>query len=759
MRIFLVNSAGKTELPAENGKHSLTLYNNYILLEADAQSDVRVETIYDDYIVVKEGVATVPIRWDKEEKSAVTIRCGGKTVKYQFQLECVSPISDEDIDNLLRFFSQIEDNFRYDKDYSVNDLFEAIRSDRVALIIEKRPYSGYDDQSLLRQIQETVPMVMDICSHPKQSLRTEEAILDVNLVKRVNTRTMDHLASHSEHWKARTLNGLIPNRLRADIFEDEINIYENLFFRMAVDDILKYIHRQAVSIEKTVEQNDNAIDWNAYGEELYDYKRMRFFAQLLPDYNIAERQTVNTTLRSLLEQWSHLERNYSTVEASQFYHSIDKKKHISRNIRPTNILKKDSRYNALYRLWCEIQRQVVQEHDDSMDVFGESGFVLNNCYSLYVTVLLLYVFKLLDCQTRSDSKFKITVDGIILVEAFFISDSMNYSVKTSVNEYGAIDIVLTFIEKVRYEYILPTDVSSYSEEIKRKIPHQAELKDGKIVFYAKPSDAEQRELKNLFHLSNSAKKGMNEAEKRSKDELDKIWRTQLEELFSSGKIRNSRTASLRINPQYAMMDNSEVDVERFTETVLDSVKDSVIFTFPYDISNYRKTIHADQLLYRLLNYGEKYQENDARRWGNYRVGILPIAQSEINSAQRLMKLISLNASRLQIQWTGDKAVCPVCGSRDCSKEGTNSWKCKNSECGVIFGITKHAEGCGENYEWTRPQIDVKIKDLDLDDTMGLMLKKEMVFDRLAITDFELEKQHDGQIRYIPVCPRCGKRRN
>ena len=86
MRIFLVNSAGKTELPAENGKHSLTLYNNYILLEADAQSDVRVETIYDDYIVVKEGVATVPIRWDKEEKSAVTIRCGGKTVKYQFQL-------------------------------------------------------------------------------------------------------------------------------------------------------------------------------------------------------------------------------------------------------------------------------------------------------------------------------------------------------------------------------------------------------------------------------------------------------------------------------------------------------------------------------------------------------------------------------------------------------------------------------------------------------------------------------------------------
>ena len=74
--------------------------------------------------------------------------------------------------NLFRFVGQLEENFRMGQEYKVEELFRAIKEDKVPLIIEKAPYSGYDDRSLLREIAETVPMVMDICSHPKQSLRT-----------------------------------------------------------------------------------------------------------------------------------------------------------------------------------------------------------------------------------------------------------------------------------------------------------------------------------------------------------------------------------------------------------------------------------------------------------------------------------------------------------------------------------------------------------------------------------------------------------
>ncbi len=759
MQIYVENATGRFSLPVENSKHSLLFYNNVLILDLDDREEIRGEIngLEEDYC--GSGEFSIPLIWDKTNKCVVTLRNKKGFVKYTFQLENTSIIPDEDIINLFKFVGQLEDTFRIGEDYPVEELFSAIKEDKVSLIIEKTPYTGYDDQSLLRKISETVPMVMDICSHPKQSLRSEEAILDVNLVKRINSRTMDHLASHSEHWKARTLNGLIPNRLRADIFEDEINIYENLFFRMAVDDILKYVHRQAVSIEKTIEQNDNAIDWNAYGEALYDYKRMRIFDQLLPNYDVSERQTENQILRDLFLQWEKLEKNFSTVEASQFYRSIDKKKHISRNIQPTNILKKDSRYNALYRVWCEIQRQIVQEQQESINLRGDNDVKISDCYSMYTAVLLLFVFKLLECEIDKKSTFKLGLDGSIEINAVFKSETMNYVVKSSNNKYGTLDIAITFVEKVSYEYCLPKEVYAFINEIENVLPEQA-LLDGQkktISFFARPSSEEQREIKNLFHLSQAAQKGLSSAIKDAKKVADKVWRQELESIFSAGVIKEARTETIHVIPQYAPIDKSENAVDRFTGTVLDSTEKTTVFLLPIAISDYRKNVKSEKLIDRLLNYGEKYHNEDAVKWGDYRVGILPISQTEINSAQRLMKLVSLHSSRLQIRWNDKITCCPICGSNNCQEESSNNWKCKNPECGVIFGITKHAEGCGKEYEWTRPYVDIKNRDIKTQDYIELLLKKEIIFDRLAITDFEFEEQQDGRIRYIPVCPKCGKR--
>ena len=238
---------------------------------------------------------------------------------------------------------------------------------------------------------------------------------------------------------------------------------------------------------------------------------------------------------------------------------------------------------------------------------------------------------------------------------------------------------------------------------------------------------------------------------------DKVWRQELESIFSAGVIKEARTETIHVIPQYAPIDKSENAVDRFTGTVLDSTEKTTVFLLPIAISDYRKNVKSEKLIDRLLNYGEKYHNEDAVKWGDYRVGILPISQTEINSAQRLMKLVSLHSSRLQIRWNDKITCCPICGSNNCQEESSNNWKCKNPECGVIFGITKHAEGCGKEYEWTRPYVDIKNRDIKTQDYIELLLKKEIIFDRLAITDFEFEEQQDGRIRYIPVCPKCGKR--
>lgn len=762
MRIFIENMSGKTELPFENGKHTLGLYNNSILIELSGNEEAKVICANREEVFQGEGEFRIPIVWGKNNSCISSIRTRNGFAKYILQLENVKDSDDEDILNLYKFVDQMNANFMIGKSYPVIDLYKAIKEDKVSLIIEKTPFVGYDDQSLLKKISETVPMIMDICSHPKQSLRTEEAVLDVNLVKRINSRTMDHLSSHSEHWKTRTLNGLTPNRLRADIFADEINIYENLFFRMAVDDILKYIHRQITSIEKTIQQNDNAIDWNAYGNTLYDYKRMRIFKQLLPDYDVNERKDKNISLENLLLQWRKLEKHFSTVEASRFYRSIDRKKHISRNIKPTNILKKDSRYNALYRLWCEIQRQIVIEQQDSRDIVGAGEICLSDCYSMYVVVLLLYVFKLMECSVDETSAFTLREDGGLFVEASFSSENMSYHVASRKNAYGTLEVNIKYMEKLDFVFGIPDEIQTLLKDIYKVLPKSAEIDkhDNNLIFHADPSPDEKKALKNVFHLGIAAKKGMSKEEARRKDEADSVWRQALEDYFASGAIRKAHSEEISIIPQFVSIAPIENAVEKYTKTEFDSVSEKTIFTLPIDIGEYRGFVKSDRLLNRMLNYGEKYSEEDADAWGDYKVGMIPIAQTEINSAQRLMKLISIHGSRLQIRWQTGNVVCPICGSKDCSVESKDSWKCNNLECGVLFGITRHDKekgGCGASYEWTRPYVSIKNRDIPTDDHLDLLLKKELIFDRLTITDFELKKQTDGNVRYIPICPKCGKR--
>ncbi|WP_029232544.1 hypothetical protein [Butyrivibrio sp. VCB2006] len=759
MQIFVKNTMGIEQLPEENCKTELLLYDNILQIKLGNDESVKISSSYCEEEFTGAGEYVFPVLLDKQNRCNITVWYNSVYFKYTFILQNTIPLDEEDIINLFKFEEQMEEAFRIGKEYSVETLYNAIKEDQVSLIIEKTPYAGYDDQSLLRKIAEVVPMVMDICSHPKKSLKTEEAVLDVNIVKGINSRTMDHLASHSEHWKARTLNGLVPNRLRTDVYEDEISIYENLFFRMAVDDVLRYVHRQVVSLEKTIQQNDSTIDWNKYGKDLSDYKRTRIFEQLLPDYNLKIKTEENGTLKDLLKQWEKLERSFSTVEASKFYRSIDKKKRISRNIQPTNILKKDSRYNALYRLWGEIQRQIVQNHQDEMGVQGSVDLSFNHCYEMYVTVLLMYVFKLLEYSIEPGSKFTMNIDGTLGVDALFSSETITCHLKTMSESDSDVGLFLEYVEKNTVEYLIPAKAASYMNKIRTALPYGAAIdKTGKsIIFTSKPDATEQKKMKNLFHMSKSEEKGLTQQEKRLLDEADKVWRVELEELFASTGFKEQRKEALRIVPQFAKIENTEAAVDRFTQNALDSINDRVVFIFPIDLSDYKKSIKSDKLISRLLSYGEKYCDEDAKRWGDYKAGIIPVAQSEMNSAQRLMKLVSSHSARLQIKWSRGSVMCPICGSKDCLDEGDNNWRCKNPECGVIFGKTKHADGCGMSYEWSRPFVEIKRDDIRNLDYFDLMLKKEIIFDRLTITDFEFEEQPDHRIKYIPVCPKCGKR--
>ena len=102
--------------------------------------------------------------------------------------------------------------------------------------------------------------------------------------------------------------------------------------------------------------------------------------------------------------------------------------------------------------------------------------------------------------------------------------------------------------------------------------------------------------------------------------------------------------------------------------------------------------------------------------------------------------------------------CPVCGSTHIKQLDTNTWKCTAADCGIEWGETRCTKGCKEYFHWIRPDSVLSKNEFVCSSECELILKKDSLFDKYTITDFEFEPLLDGSLKLYPVCPKCGTRR-
>lgn len=185
---------------------------------------------------------------------------------------------------------------------------------------------------------------------------------------------------------------------------------------------------------------------------------------------------------------------------------------------------------------------------------------------------------------------------------------------------------------------------------------------------------------------------------------------------------------------------------------------SICYLLPHALESYAN-IPELKIIRKLFNYGEAFYYQDNNEWKDYRISVLPTTQSDIGSIQRLMKFISLHRSKLTMEVENNNAIhYPVCGSKHISNIGENTCKCNDSDCGIEWGRTRCTQGCQEYFHWIRPDGIFEKEDFDGLEPYEYVLKKDSIFDRYIITDFEFDAIDDKYLKAIPVCPKCGKRR-
>ena len=245
--------------------------------------------------------------------------------------------------------------------------------------------------------------------------------------------------------------------------------------------------------------------------------------------------------------------------------------------------------------------------------------------------------------------------------------------------------------------------------------------------------------------------------------FDKEWRRFLDKAYREKPLQ--KTFITAVIPVAESLGDDEFSFRASVENLFDSLKnlsaekffdaDAAIFTMPYDVyAKFLTEIKNRQLENRLINYGEHFFNEDSRNFGNYKLGLIPVTMTDVNSIQRLIKVVKMHMSKNFLEGDFDEKICPNCGSKKIIMMSDGLKKC--NDCKIIWGDTQCAnENCRKFFKWIKLSADPGKIDFTQLSNLELILLKENMFGATTIVDFDFELSGEGAIRFVPRCPHCG----
>lgn len=638
-------------------------------------------------------------------------------------------------------------------------LIRAIDVGELLLLERTERLSGLSDKSMLNLIESIMPFLMNVCSRPRQHLRVDEELRDVELIKRIRPSALHHLASHSEHWKARKLTELIPARMIAEVAEDELNIYENRFVVTLIRKLGAFLDKKQREIEALKGQVDNIIDWQLYAEEFQDHRRLEILQQLLPEYSFEEELEHQMVYEELLAAIVTLQKKLAGCRAGRLYRHLHKVKDVASPIFMTNIMRMDANYFTLYRLWEELnkeeQRNLQKDADDKlpMNVAG--------AYRDYCAVLLLYALHVTGyVPVPSKPEIGRWLDHEFGFDAQLENEQFRIRLR-SVQEPGEPGyLVMEFTRMLNVRLRLPSALSLPQGEIE-ELRGLCTVEEEHLILHRRPASDELNRLARLVQGS-LGREAPGERDYKAQNKhraAIREWQQYLHE--SAVALQETETNTIALYPVLACVGQDPKDIEQYTETLLHAADelrgaksaDHAVILLPVNVRELPKTLKWN-VVNRLINHGELFIGDDAARWGDYRSGMLPVSPRQINAVQRMLRLVRLHTNARLIRQAVPFSRCVVCGGDKVRADSSGSHQCLS--CKAIWGMTRCTQAhCGKEFPWVRPAMKPKSSEL-AQTAIEQLERKENIGGSFTLTGFHYIFMDPDTVSVVPICPSCGR---
>ena len=258
------------------------------------------------------------------------------------------------------------------KDKNVDDIYDALLNGKNSYLRMSHVESSRFDPTWIKVIEDVLYDLGEIISNPRSVTKVESNVVPVELAKKINGESVQHLASHTQYIKEIDENGdVVPSKILSHSNEDNIHTYENRFIATFIRRLVLFIEKRYQFVTENVSLfTDNVLlmknETMVNGQLVEIETKVRVRKE--------NEDEVAVQAREYIERIKSMREYVTYYYNSPFMRQMKTERDVRKPIIQTNIIRKNPKYRHCFETFMFIEKfdslGVTYKVDENYSLFS-----------------------------------------------------------------------------------------------------------------------------------------------------------------------------------------------------------------------------------------------------------------------------------------------------------------------------------------------------------------------------------------------------
>ena len=373
-----------------------------------------------------------------------------------------------------RYVSKME-SIKHDRFKNINE--DLLNGQNSYMRMRMKGSSFFNDE-WIKKIEDCVYELGQIVNNPLEVTTTEGSLTPVELAKKINYESIQHLASHTQYIKNIDEEGnVIPAKILSQFHKEQLHTYENKFIATFIRRLVLFVEKRYDFIKNTVNFDTKEILF-VKNKSVVDGQEVEIETKVT--LKKANEDAESKAGREFVKRVEAMRRYVNYFYNSPFMKELKTEKNVRKPILQTNIIRKNPLYRKCYETFLFIEKfsslGVGYTLDQHYQEFDEKERKNLN-YILTSNLLSLEASESSKVYKKSNKVYKPKLLNSCDDEVFLYGDLLKGPIEFVRADEGYLKYLNGKIKKDIPQYPNKVEKEYYKDEIEEKREIKAELKE------------------------------------------------------------------------------------------------------------------------------------------------------------------------------------------------------------------------------------------------------------------------------------------